>query len=304
MTPKAIFVFLSKLILGGLAFSGGLMLGGMIASLSGLPTPTLPPEMNADRALLTMVATSPLLVLALYFVGRDLAGGWLARTGVLALLAWIAYTLNNVIEAVFFSSYATVPAFTLINFTPGVLLCAAVTAWLFPPRSRTASFLGAWQAHFAQRTGRAWRWRLLVAAVSFMPIYYGFGLLVVPFVGDYYEQGAFGLAVPPLATLLTVLLVRSVLFLVACLPVIVTWQGTKRTLWVSLGFALFVLVGLLYLLAGNWLPPTMRLIHSLEILADSFVHAGVLVWLLGRSTAQPTPVTAPERRYDQQLGFR
>ena len=304
MTPKAILVFLSKLILGGLAFSGGLMLGGMIASLSGLPTPTLPPEMNADMALLTMIATSPLLVLALYFVGRDLAGGWLARTGVLALLAWIAYTLNNVIEAVFFSNYATVPAFTLINFTPGVLLCAGVTAWLFPARQRTDGFIRTWQSHFQQRSAGAWIWRLLVAAVSFMPIYYGFGLLVVPFVGDYYAQGAFGLAVPPLATLLAVLLVRSVLFMVACLPLIVTWQGTKRNLWVSLGFALFVLVGLLYLLAGNWLPPAMRLIHSLEILADSLVHAVVLVWLLGRPAAPPTPATAPAQRYDQQLGFR
>ncbi|MEZ4726954.1 MAG: hypothetical protein R3E79_07455 [Caldilineaceae bacterium] len=304
MTPKAIFVFLSKLILGGLAFSGGLMLGGMIAAMSGLPTPTLPPEMNADRALLTMVATSPLLVLALYFVGRDLAGGWLARTGVLALLAWIAYTLNNVIEAVFFSSYATVPAFTLINFTPGVLLCAGVTAWLFPPRSSTAAFVGAWQAHFAQRTGRAWIWRLLLAAVSFMPIYYGFGLLVVPFVGDYYQQGTFGLAAPPLATLLAVLLVRSILFLLACLPVVVAWQGAKWQLGVSLGFALFVLVGLLYMLVGNWLPPSMRLIHSLEILADSFVHAGVLVWLLGRPTRQSMRATEPEKWYDHQLGFR
>lgn len=229
---------------------------------------------------------------------------WLARTGVLALLAWIAYTLNNVIEAAFFSNYANVPAFTLINFTPGVLLCAGVTAWLFPVRHRTDAFIRTWQTHFQQRSAGAWIGRLLVAAVSFMPIYYGFGLLVVPFVGHYYEQGAFGLAVPPLATLLTILLIRSVLFLVACLPVIVTWRGTKRNLWVSLGFALFVLVGLLYMLAGNWLPPAMRLIHSLEILADSMVHAGVLVWLLGRPTAQPTPATAPEQRYDQQLGFR
>jgi len=309
MTPKAIFIFLSKLILGGLAFSGGLLLGGMIAAMSGLPTPTLPPEMNADMALLTMVATSPLLVLALYFVGRDLAGGWLARTGMLALLAWIAYTLNNVIEAVFFSSYATVPVFTLINFTPGVLLCAGVTAWLFPARHSTETFTRTWQTHFQQRSTGAWAWRLLVAAVSFMPIYYGFGLLVVPFVGDYYQQGAFGLATPPLATLLAVLLLRSVLFFVACLPVVVAWRGTKRQLWLSLGFALFVMVGLLYMLAGNWLPLSMRIIHSLEILADSFVHAGVLVWLLASETAQSTGKPAQrtggvEGNYDHPLGFR
>lgn len=49
-----------------------------------------------------------------------------------------------------------------------------------------------------------------------------------------------------------------------------------------LGFALFVLVGLLYMLAGTWLSPSMRIIHSLDILADSLVHTGILAWLLAK----------------------
>ncbi|MCB0127083.1 MAG: hypothetical protein KDE58_32705, partial [Caldilineaceae bacterium] len=199
-----------------------------------------------------------------------------------------AYTLNTVIEGIFFSSYVTEPWFNLLTFTPPILLCTGVTAWLFPARNRGASFLHTWRTHFQQRTASAWTWRLLVAAVSFMPIYYFFGTLVVPFVGDYYQQGAFGLAVPPLSTLLAVLLLRSDLFFVACLPVVVAWQGRQWNLWLSLGFALFVLVGLIYMLAGTWLPPSMRFIHSLEILADSFAHAGVLVWLLA-----PGPVVRP-----------
>lgn len=292
MTPTSVFIFLFKLILSALAFIVGMMLGGMFTGLTGLPAPTPPPEMDANATMLIMFVSSPLLVLALYFVGRELAGGWFVRAGVLALLAWIAYTLNTVIEGIFFSRYVTEPWFNLITFTPPILLCAGVTAWLFPARNRTESFLRAWGTYFQQRTASAWAWRLLVAAVSFMPIYYFFGTLVVPFVGDYYQQGAFGLAVPPLSTLLAVLLLRSVLFFVACLPVVVAWQGTKWNLWLSLGFALFVLVGLIYMLAGTWLPPSMRVIHSLEILADSFVHAAALVWLLGKVAipqARPTP---------------
>ncbi|MCB0110725.1 MAG: hypothetical protein KDE53_32625, partial [Caldilineaceae bacterium] len=242
----------------------------------------------ANATTLFLFAGSPLLVLAIYFVGQQVAGTWLARASALALLAWIAYVLNNVIEAVIFSSYVTSPWFNLIAFTPAVLLCAGVTAWLFPTRPGAHTFIHPWRTHFAQRTRSAWRWRLPLAAVSFMPIYYGFGLLVVPFVGDYYQQEAFGLAQPPLATLLGVLLLRSVLFAVACLPVIAMWQGTRLRLWLRLGFALFVMVGLLYMLAATWLPPQMRFIHSLEILADSFAHAGVLVWLLA-----PGPVVRP-----------
>lgn len=290
MTPKAILHFLGKLMMGALAFIGGMMIGGMLAGLSGLQAPALPPGMDVNATMQIMFGSSPLLVLALYLVGRELGGGWLARSVALALLAWIAYTLNTVIEGVVFSSYVTTPWFNLISFTPAVVLCAGITAWLFPSRYPTASIKQSWQTYFQQRTPGAWRWRLLVAAVSFMPIYYFFGTLVVPFVGDAYQQGNFGLAAPPLATLLVVLLIRSVLFFVACLPVVVAWRGTKLSLWLSLGFALFVMVGLLYMLAGTWLPGWMRVIHSLEILADSFVHAGVLVWLLAK---EPVPQARP-----------
>lgn len=293
MGPKTTMIFLSKVLVAALTFVGGLMLGGMVAGVSGLQAPVLPPGMDADATTRILLFSSPLLVLALYWVGCELAGGWLARTSALALLTWVAYVLNNVIEAVIFSSYVTSPWFNLVTFTPAVLLCAGVMAWLFPPRHGAQTFPDTWRKHFAHRTRSAWRWRLLLAAVSFMPIYYGFGLLVVPFVGDSYQQGAFGLALPPLATLLGVLLLRSVLFALACLPLIVAWQGTRWQLWLRLGFALFVMVGLLYMLAATWLPPQMRFIHSLEILADSFVHAALLVWLLAPSGAmnavQPKP---------------
>lgn len=290
MTLKSLFGCLWKVMVCALAFVAGMILGGMIAAMSGLQPPTLPPEMDANAAMMVMFFTSPLFVLALYFVGRRVAGSWLVRTAILALLAWIAYTLNNVIEAVIFTNYATAPWYTVVSFTPAVLLCAAAVAWLFPSRSREESLISIVSEYFRQRPAGDWVWRLLVAAVIFMPIYYLFGLMVVPFVGDYYQQGAFGLAAPALTTLLLVLLGRSVLFLVATLPVVMAWRGSRRELWLSLGFAHFVLVGLLYLLAGNWIAPSVRLIHTLEILADSFVYAGVIVWLLA---GQPQPAVRP-----------
>lgn len=279
-SPKAVVTFLGKLILCALTFVIGMMLGGIGAGRSGLSAPTMPPGMDASAATRIMFATSPLLAIALYGVGRELAGGWFARTGVLALFAWLAYTVNNVIEAVIFSNYVTSPWFTLLTFTPAVLLCAGMTAWLFPAQPREGVFAQLRQKRFHQRSPSAWLWRLCSAAVIFMPIYYLFGLMVVPFVGEYYRQGAFGLALPSLTTLLPVLFVRSLFFLIACLPVVMVWQGTKRRLWISLGFALFVCVGLLNLLAANWIPVWVRAIHLTEILADSLVYAGALVWLL------------------------
>jgi hypothetical protein len=48
----------------------------------------------------------------------------------------------------------------------------------------------------------------------------------------------------------------------------------------TLGFVLFLLVGGLSLLQAIWYPPVFRIAHGLEILADSFAHAGVVVYLL------------------------
>lgn len=303
MTIKVVGSFVGKTLVAALAFiigmiSGGLM-AGSVATRTGWPMPTLPPGIDPNATMLTMFATSPLLVLALYLLGRHLAGGWLVRASLLALLTWVAYLLNNVIEAVFFSSYLTAPWYNLVSFTPAVLGCAGITAWLWPSPYKE-DLRAVWQAHFQLRPANAWRWRVLVAALSFMPIYYGFGLLVVPFVGVAYEQGNFGLAAPALPTLLAVLLVRSLLFFVACLPVIVAWRGSKRSLWLSLGIALFVMVGLLYMLAGNWLPVSLRVVHTLEILADSFVHAGVLVWLLTPPANQPAATSTLPHGYPRR----
>lgn len=282
MRSKSVFSFLWRLLASSLAFVVGMMLGGMIATTFGMQAPVLPPEFDTSRTMVTMFATSPLLVLALYFVNRELAGNWLARAAMLFMLSWIAYSVNNAIEATIFSNYATAPWFTIVNFLPAVMLCAAITAWLFSSHGSEQSLIDAWRSHFAQYSLGGWSWRLLLAAVIFMPIYYLFGLMVVPFVGGYYQQNTFGLAQPALPTLLLVLLARSVLFLIAALPILVAWQGTRLNLVLSLGFALFVMVGLLYMLAASWIAPQVRLIHSLEILADSLVYAGALVWILAK----------------------
>lgn len=279
MTAKSVLFFLGKLTVGALAFVAGMLLGGIISTSLGMAAPTLPPEFDANTTVALMFATSPLLVLALYFVNRGLAGGWLAHTAILFLFCWIAYSVNNVIEAAIFTSYETGPWFTLINFMPAVFLSAAATAWLFPSLSSNKSMFATWNEFFQSYTPSNWM-RLLLAAVIFMPIYYLFGLLVVPFVGDTYYQGESGLTVPSLRILLLVLFGRSLLFFIACLPVVVAWQGGRLQLIFSLGFALFVLVGLLYMLAATWIPASIRVVHSLEILADSFVYAAALVWLL------------------------
>ena len=85
--------------------------------------------------------------------------------------------------------------------------------------------------------------------------------------------------------MLLVLLVRSILFLLASLPIVVLWQRSNRELLLNLGFALFVLVGFLYMLGAYYMPLEIRVPHTLEILASSFAYSGLLVVLLASGKA-------------------
>lgn len=88
---------------------------------------------------------------------------------------------------------------------------------------------------------------------------------------------------------------RSLLYLASVLPIVLFWSGGWRPLAVRLGWAWCVLVGLYGLITAFWMPAHLRLIHSLEIGADSFAYAFVLAWALrapahrgAAAAAQPT----------------
>jgi len=82
-----------------------------------------------------------------------------------------------------------------------------------------------------------------------------------------------------ISALLLILFIRSVLFFLACLPILIAWQGSRSNLFWRLGLALFYFVGFQSLLIANWMPWSLRLPHMIEILFDEFVYAGALVWL-------------------------
>jgi hypothetical protein len=285
MTFKQLLINLGKLLLCGVVFAVGMVIGGIVASLLKLPSPTPPPGIDVRMTGVYLMLTTPLLALALALMARGLGGSFLTRTLILALFTWVAYTLNTQLEASIFSTYAAGFWFTVVDFLVPALLCGAAVAFLFPPEKEGEGFIAMSEAFLARRSPVAWVWRLAVAAVAFMPIYFVFGLMVVPFTGEYYRQSMFGLTMPTLDQILPILFVRSVLFLLACLPILIMWQESALSLFWRLGFALYVLVGFIYMLISTWLPLYVRFPHALEILADEFVYAGVLVLLIAKGRA-------------------
>ncbi|MCL4262930.1 MAG: hypothetical protein KJ069_06930 [Anaerolineae bacterium] len=281
MTIKRIFINLGKLLVCVAAYYVGIVLGGLLTAVLQLQPPAMPEGMDASAAGLLMMVQSPLMALVLIGLARHIAGTFWMRALMLASFAWITNSLNNQIEASFFGEMASGFWFTIIFFLVPTLLVATAVAWLFPPISNKNSFAAAAKSFFSRYPTSGWIWRLSLGAVLFMPIYYFFGLLVIPFTADYYRQGLYGLQVPPLNQLLLIMFVRSVFYFLACLPILMAWQGSRRNLIIYLGVALFYFVGFQPLSIATWMPWSLRLPHLLEILADEFVYAWALVMLVG-----------------------
>lgn len=300
MTLKTLLVDLGKLILAGAAFAVGLMLGGMIATMLQLPLPTAPEGADMSTVQLYSMLTTPLLALGLALLARGVSGSVVVRALILSFFLWITYAVNTQLEAAIVSTYAAGMAYAIVMYAFAALFCGTAVAFLFKPSMPDVSVREAVAEYRAGTTVFGLVWRLALAAVAFMPIYFAFGLMVLPFTGEYYRQNMFGLVAPTLESLLPTLFVRSVLFMLACLPIIVLWQKSNRALFWRLGLALFLLVGAVIMLYATWLPLYVRFPHTLEILADEFVYAGVLVLLLKKravpagQTNTQTPNATPK----------
>lgn len=280
MVLKSVLTNAGKVVAGAVVYFVGFMLGSVVAGIMGMEAPPLPAGTDAQTLGMYQLVVSLIFALTLAVLARRLAGGFLARWLALALFSWVAYGLNTYLEAVIFTAYGAASAYTLVMQALAALLCGAVIAWAFPPaegeRSATAFIRSFLRSHSLGQ----WAWRLLAAWAAFPLIYLIFGWLVQPFIIEFYRQQMAGLTLPGWGQILPTQALRSLLFLATCLPLIALWRGSRRRLFILLGGALFVFVGGLYMLQAYWYPATMRIAHSLEILADSFVYAGVLVALL------------------------
>jgi len=280
VTVKHTLEATAKVIASALLYYVGFILGSVAAGWMGMSAPALPAGADAQTLGMYQLIVSLIFALMLALVSRHLAGRFLLRWLVLALFSWVAYGLNTYLEAAIFTAYAAASAYTLVMQAFAALLCSAIVAWWFAPRDMETSVASRIRAFLGRHTTLQWVWRFPAAWAAFPVTYLAFGWLVQPFIIEFYRQQMAGLTLPGWGQILPAQALRSLLFLLACLPILILWCGSRQRLFILLGSGLFVFVGGLYMFQAYWYPPTMRIAHSLEILADSFVYAGALVALL------------------------
>jgi hypothetical protein len=167
MTLKTLLAYLWKLPVCGLAFFGGLLLGGMVAMGIGLPTPDLPAGVDTTTLTQYTLLGSLILALPLAHLSQGLSGGFVSRWLILSLLIWISHGVNNALEAAIFTTMSVASSYTVVMYFPASLVSSAAVAWLFPPDTQGAGFSVNVRSFFASRHSGAWTRRLPVAFLAF-----------------------------------------------------------------------------------------------------------------------------------------
>mgnify|MGYP000250598868 CR=1 FL=1 len=276
---KSLLTYLWKLPMCGLAFFIGMMLGGILLPLLGFRPPDMPTGTDAGTITLWLLLGSMLLAVFLAQISSHLHVRWLARWAILGLFTWIFLAVGMVLESFFFMTTGAVSSlenslFTMLNFLLPSLFLSGMATSLFRPAPGAAT-----APTFIPTNLKDWSWRIPIALLAYPLIYITFGLLVQPFISDFYTAGQYELTIPTWGQMIPLQLARSLLFLLTSLPVISFWGGSRRALWLSLGLTIFACTGFMAVITAYWFPWKLRLFHGLELLADALFYAGVLTWL-------------------------
>ena len=270
-----------RLPLCAFAYVTGTMAGGALVSALGMKLPSLPEQANEETMGLYLLIGSLVLVIGVGPLARRIRAGYWARCLMVAGLTYVCLGLNTPIEAAIFTNLGGMQTMVVFSILP-CLMFACVTALLFKPAGKSESFSLHVSRFFSGRSAGEWAWRFVAAVCAFPVVYWTFGMMVAPWVLEYYKKGQFGLTLPSTGVIVLVQLLRSSLFFLAALPILIVWSGSRRQLTVLLGIAFFVLVGLFGMIQAYWLGPVLLVLHNVEILADSVVYAGVLALLFVR----------------------
>lgn len=282
--------FLWKIPVIAVIYTVAKTIGWTLVTKAGMPFPEVPDGHTYSNFLGFLSAL--VLSVCLYFLARGIGGSHVKRWLILVAFTYVAFVINNQIEGLAFTTSAEAPTMLLFFILPCV--AATVAAVLLTGPAEGSSSL---PTVFSSQPASVWWWRMVIAWLAFPVIYYFFGALIYPLVAETYADPDSGLRVPSQAMILGAVAIRSLLFLAATVPIIVSWRRSRRALVLSLAAAFTAMVGVAGLIESSWMPTTLRLVHSLEIGGDSLVHAWVLVALFvpkGRSAVIEPMVSAAD----------
>lgn len=205
------------------------------------------------------------------------------RTFLLFLLTYSLFYLISALEVVFFTTYSVPLQIALLILNLGVWLGVAIlVARLFQPANEGRNLLAEIGAYFRQRPAWSWAWRIALAALLFVPIYFFFGLMFAGIVVPYYNQMAngLGLVTPPMEVLLPVEVVRGLWYALTVIPLLAVLRMSRRQTALWIGILLAVFGAIMTQIDNPAWPVPLRVGHGVEMVLDSLFQGAMLAWLL------------------------
>jgi hypothetical protein len=278
---KRVVIDLLKGVAVSLASFLGLVVGGLVAGLVHLPSASLPAYVSMTTLMPLLLISGITIAIVLGECFQRLSWSFWPRLLSIGICHYLLYYALNLLDGLLFTPLPHMSTGFFADLFPA-FFAAAVIAWLWRPKGDVLPAAKILTTFFSARRWPEWTWRFLVAWLIYPPLYYLVGRVVALFTLHYYEDPSLnlGLTLPALNTLLLMQVLRGALFLIAVTPILFSWQGGRRGLWLWVGSVIFFQIANQIIVQTYWLPAGLRIPHGLELLADSFLQAGLYTLLL------------------------
>jgi hypothetical protein len=265
----------------------GVVVGGLVTGLLHLPSPTLPANVSMTVLMPLMLISLMSIAIVLGECFQRLNWSYWPRVLWIGICHYLLYYALNLLDGLLFTPLPNMSTGFFADLFPA-FFTALVIAALWRPKVDILPAAKILTTFFSARRWPEWTWRFVVAWLVYPPIYYMIGRVVALFTIQYYTDPSLnlGLTLPDLNTLLLMQVLRGALFLIAVTPILFSWRGSRSGLWLWVGSVIFIQIANQVIVQAYWLPLGLRIPHSLELLADSFVQAGVYALLLCFPTKQ------------------
>jgi len=228
-----------------------------------------------------------------WLILRSRGRGW-RLAGTMIIVFYGVQTFMPQVESLIFQFSPGFASHLPIGMVPRLMAAGLVLACLWIPLA--VRILGRWRPDApAEASGgpvQPWvavRWRLLLAAVAYVALYFTFGYYVAwrrPAITAYYQgtdPGSFWLSLHNMLRgtpwLAPVQALRGLLWTGLGLTVVRNLRGSvvEKALAVGALFAVVMCAGLL--LPNPFMPHEVRMIHLVETASSNFLFGCLLVWL-------------------------
>jgi hypothetical protein len=262
----------SKAILRGLLAFVAVCLIQMIVGMLVPMKPVATPHIMEWLLLVNAVVVGALTVAAVRTEWR----GW--RLGVAVVAIPLAIESVNLLEGTVFLTTADLQwGRIFIHAVISSVLSVPVWMLLFGRRD------GVTPEHYhpIQAKSRGERaWKFVVSDFTYLFLYFGTGMIIFPYVKDFYATQH----LPSAGTIVALqLLIRGPVFVVICLGLTRMLGMQRVTGALTVGLIFTLVSGVAPLLMPNpFFPDAVRWVHFCEVTSENFLFGAIVAWLWGQ----------------------